>query len=119
MDYWLLSIWIYLIIAILTFLPVIKNILMKVPLNPGGASFDGSEYFSDKAKKRLNAHYSRLDGTLGFWKKRAVIYTSFHYYCVIWTILSAWAVPLLEAISPQVEGSNAKWLLVVRSVINI
>jgi hypothetical protein len=34
---------------------------------------------------------------------------------LVWTILSAWAVPLIGAIAPQVEGSPSKWLLVIIS----
>lgn len=54
-------------------------------------------------------------GTLGFWKNRATLFTRFHYYCICWTILSAWAVPLISAIAPQTEGSPSKWLIVVIS----
>lgn len=114
MDPWLIAILTYSAIALLTLLPTLKVILSKIALHDGGAGFDDSS-FSEDAKKRLIDHYSRLQGTLGFWKKRATIYTSFHYYSVFWTILSAWAVPLIGSIAPQTEGSYSKWLIVLIS----
>jgi hypothetical protein len=113
-DIWSLAIWIYLTASICTLIPALAALFRGVQLNPAGASFDESA-FSPEAKKRLSQHYSRLAGTLGFWKSRAAVYTRFHYYCVIWTILSAWAVPLIGAIAPQVAGSPSKWLLVIIS----
>tara|TARA_R110002074_G_scaffold170431_1_gene332743 strand:- start:1297 stop:1911 length:615 start_codon:yes stop_codon:yes gene_type:complete len=113
--YWLLSIYCYTAFAILTLLPSLDALFWKVPLNPGGISFDKTSAFSTEARTRLSEHYSRLEGTLGFWKKRATFFTRFHYYCFIWTIFSAWAVPLLSAIAPQTNAPASKWLLVVVS----
>jgi hypothetical protein len=61
--------WAYLTLATMTLIPTIKNILIGVKLNPSGASFDDCEHFNEKNRKRLEDHYSRLMGTLGFWKK--------------------------------------------------
>ena len=115
MDIWLLAIWAYLAASIVTLAPSLYALFRGVQLNPAGASFEASTTFSPEAKERLSQHYSRMTGTLGFWKSRATVYVRFHYYCVIWTILSAWAVPLIGAIAPQVEGSPSKWLLVIIS----
>jgi hypothetical protein len=113
-DIWSLAIWAYLAAAIVTLAPALYTLLRGIQLNPSGASFEEST-FSPEAKKRLSQHYSRIIGTLGFWKNRAAVYTRFHYYCIVWTILSAWAVPLISAIAPQVEGSPSKWLVVIIS----
>lgn len=115
MDPWLLSIWLYLTVSVLTLLPTLSALLGRVQPNPGGVSFDKTTAFSPEARLRLSDHLSRLAGTLGFWKNRAASYRRFHYYCIIWTILSAWAVPLIGAIAPQVDGSPSKWLLVIIS----
>jgi hypothetical protein len=115
MDYWILSIYAYIALSLITLLPSIRCFIGKVRLNPGGTSFSESDYFSEPVQKQLEQHFSRIQGTLGFWKKQAVVYTTFHYYCVGWTILSSWAVPLIGAITPQAGGSNAKWLLVAIS----
>lgn len=115
LDHWWLSVWGYMAASTVTLVPTLIAAFGGVKLNPGGVSFDKTGVFSPEAKSRLSDHYSRLAGTLGFWKSRAAFYTRFHYYCIIWTILSAWAVPLIGAIAPQVEGSPSKWLLVLIS----
>lgn len=115
MDYWRASIFMYLAIAILTLLPTLFALFRGVRPNPAGISFDKTTTFSSEVRRRLSEHYSRLEGTLGFWKKRAAIFTRFHYYCVCWTIVSSWAAPLIASIAPQVEGSASKWLLVTVS----
>jgi len=113
-DIYKLMFWSYLFIAISTLLPTIKKLLMGVELNPGGASFEQCRHFSDKNKTLLSDHYSRLMGTLGFWKKRAEVYTSFHYYSITWTIFSAWAVPILASFSPtDASQSDYSKLLIV------
>ena len=113
MDLWSWAIVGYASLAIVTLFPTVLTLVKSVELNPAGVSFEQSDAFSETAKQRLADHYSRLQGTLKFWKKRAALFVRFHYYCVVWTILSAWAVPLIAAAAPQVEGSASKWLLVV------
>lgn len=115
MDYWLISIWVYLSLATATLVPTLIALVAGVRLNPAGISFEQTAAFSEASRTRLAEHYSRLEGTLGFWKNRATSYKRFHYYCVVWTILSAWAVPLLGAITPQFDGSASRWFLVTIS----
>lgn len=117
MDIYEIIFWCYLSLALLTLTPTLTKLLGEVKLNPGGASFGDSPQFNEENQKRLENHYSRLMGTLGFWKKKAEVYTSFHYYCVVWTILSAWAVPIISALSPEASGTNSfsKYLIVLVS----
>ena len=105
----------YLGLAILTLLPVLSAWLRGVDLKPGGAPINASPILSDQARVRLAQHYSRLEGTLRFWKKRATLFTRFHYYCTIWMILSAWAVPLIAVVSRSTQNDAAQWLLVAIS----
>ena len=104
MDNWVWAIAIYLILLIGSFWPVAKAIAKKVELNPGGAGFDESPHFDEENKALLNQHYTRIRGTLGFWKNQASLYKSFHYYCLMWTIPSAVIVPV---ITPFIEAGNA------------
>lgn len=117
MDIYETLFWSYLALATVTLVPTLIKLLLGVKLNPGGASFESALQFSEENRKRLGNHFSRLMGTLGFWKKKAEVYTSFHYYCVIWTILSAWAVPIISALSPETGGaaSFSKYLIVLVS----
>src|ERR1041385_8528086 len=75
----------YVALAVVTFWPVLKAFLGPVPLNPGGASFKDAKHFSEEAKERLEQHFSRIQGTLGFWKKQASKFHRFHIYTVCWT----------------------------------
>ena len=117
MNIYQILFWSYLFLAVATLLPTLKDVTVGVKLNPGGASFDKAPHFSGEGKQRLQDHYTRMMGTLGFWKKRAETYTSFHYYCVIWTILSAWAVPIIASLAPTAasESEYSKLLIVLVS----
>lgn len=106
---WLIAI--YLALAFLTLLPTLQALFSGVKLNAGGASFRESQ-FSDAAKKKLEQHFSRLQGTLAFWKREATRNSRFHYYCLCWTILSSSIMPFLtQAINPSDPAS--KWLLTI------
>jgi hypothetical protein len=117
MNVYQILFWSYLFLAVVTLFPTLKDVMIGVKLNPGGASFENAAHLSPEGKKRLQDHYTRLMGTLGFWKKRAETYMSFHYYCVIWTILSAWAVPIIASLAPaaQAESEYSKLLIVLVS----
>jgi len=108
--WWWIAIWGYLIAALGTLSPTLIALFGAVKLNPAGVSFDGTSRFSPSTRAVLSEHYSRLAGTLGFWKGRAAMYTRFHYY-----LLSSWAVPLVGVIAPQATGTPARWLLVIMS----
>ena len=88
----------------------LKALLSKVAtLNPGGSSFDES-HFSDEAKARLKRHYSRLEGTLGFWKREALKNSHFHNYCLWWTIISSSLMPFLTQ-TIDANDAASKWFL--------
>ena len=105
----------YLAVAVLTLLPVLWVWVFGVNLKPGGTPIEDSPIHSQEARIRLSQHYSRLEGTLLFWKKRATLFTGFHYHCTIWMILSAWAVPLIAVVARSSETDAAQWLLVAIS----
>lgn len=109
MSLWSWLIASYLALALLTLLPTLKALFAQVKLNPGGASFDESS-FSREGKERLNRHYSRMQGTLGFWKREAMRNSHFHYYCLWWTIVSSSLMPFLtQSIDPNDKAST--WFL--------
>ena len=111
-NYWTIAIVLYLIIAFITFIPIIMAILKKVKLNPGGDSFDQSPHFSDSAKDLLNQHFSRIQGTLIFWKNKAERYKRFHLYTLCWTIPISILIPI---IAQYVATSEAKLFLTIIS----
>ncbi|HAU8262567.1 TPA: hypothetical protein I8287_000161 [Kluyvera intermedia] len=112
-DTWLSFTIIYIIFALLTFIPVLKAILKKVKLHDGGAGFEKNLHFNEDEKLRLISHYSRIAGTLGFWKNQALKFKRFHYYVLCWTIPSSVVIPVVvQSIS---ENNNSKLFITVVS----
>lgn len=113
MSSWGIAIWCYAAVAIATFLPTLVAIVRGVKPHPGGDSFDRSPHFSDEAKVRLNQHFGRIAGTLGFWKKQAEIFRRLHYYTLLWTIPASVGIPFLVQ---AIDGSStSKWLVTLVS----
>jgi hypothetical protein len=96
MNPWKIAIISYLIIAVLTFIPVLIAMLKKVKLHPGGDGFAQSPHFSEANRKLLQQHYSRLYGTLIFWKNTAEWHKRFHYYTLCWTIPISIMIPIIS-----------------------
>lgn len=103
MDYWKVGVSLYVLALAVTLLPVLRAILKKVELAPGGAGFNESPHFDEQYKELLEQHYSRIRGTLGYWKNQAELYKSLHYYSLIWTIPSAVIIPVL---TPFISDGN-------------
>lgn len=101
----------YLALAGATLVPALWALLFGVKLNDGGASFRDSA-FSEQAKVRLEQHFSRLQGTLTFWKRKAIQNSRFHYYCLGWTIISSSVMPFLTQAIDEKDPAS-KWLLTV------
>ena len=98
-NVWIFVTIIYLAIALLSFIPVLNAILKKVELHDGGKSFKESNYFTDIEKSRLINHYSRITGTLGFWKNQALKFKRFHYYVLCWTLPTSILIPIITLVS--------------------
>ena len=113
MNPWLIGTLTYSALALATLAPVLVRLVRGVPLHPGGAGFSEAANLSDNAKNRLSQHFSRMQGTLGFWKKQAEIYRYLHYYCLCWTIPSSVIIPFLaQAIT---SDPWSKWLITLVS----
>ena len=111
--YWLIAA--YALLAIGTFIPTAQALFQKVQLLPGGSGFDESPSFSPEAKEQLRQHYSRIAGTLGFWKTHAARHTRFHQYCLAWSVVIGATVPVLvQYVSGSVPAS--KWLITIISL---
>lgn len=106
LDKWEIAIILYIVVALVTFIPTFKALIKKIKLNPGGASFDDSLHFSIQGKTLLNQHYSRIQGTLVFWKNEAEKYKFFHFYCIIWTIPISILIPIITQLIDQTYSSK-------------
>lgn len=106
LDIWHQATVIYLIVAFISFIPIIIAIRNKVELHPGGKSFEDSKYFEPSEKKILEEHYSRIIGTLGFWKNQSLKFKRFHYYVLCWTIPSSVLIPIITQVVSDDNGSK-------------
>jgi len=95
MTPWTTSIICYIGLALVSFVPVVIAMLKKVKLHPGGETFSESPYFTDANKKLLQQHFTRLHGTLVFWKNKAEWHKRFHYYTLFWTIPVSILIPII------------------------
>lgn len=109
---WMFASICYIIIAVGTFIPTFKAIVKRVKLHPGGSGFEDS-MFTSSIKEKLIQHYSRIQGTLIFWKNQAEKYRRFHYYCLCWTIPSSIIIPILTQYTT--EDQYSKLLLTIIS----
>lgn len=92
-------------LILLTFIPVLTALFKKVKLHPGGETFSESPYFSDSNKELLQQHFSRLHGTLIFWKNKAEWHKRFHYYTLCWTIPVSILIPIItQTLDSSVES---------------
>lgn len=117
-DIWHVASIIYLFVAFVTFIPVLRAILRKVKLHPGGKSFEDSHYFSETEKEKLTSHYTRMAGTLGFWKNQALKFKRFHYYVLCWTIPSSVLIPIITQVISEKNGSKL-FLTIISSLTAI
>ena len=113
MNPWFVAILAYTGLGVLTFVPILRAIFGKVEMHDGGSSFDDATVFSEGARGRLSQHFSRIQGTLGFWKKQATIYKRLHYYTLCWTIPSSVVIPFLA--QAMTDDPYSKWLITVVS----
>jgi hypothetical protein len=112
-DPWIIAIVAYVLLAIGSFVPTFFAMVRGVKPHTGGDSFQDSLHFSNEAKSKLSQHFSRIAGTLGFWKKQAEIYRRLHYYILLWSIPATVLIPfLVQAIEP---GNASKWMVTIVS----
>ena len=97
----------YFCVAAMTFIPVLRAMLRKVKLHDGGSSFSQSTHFDDEDTKRLEQNFSRIRGTLVFWKNKAEWNKRFHVYTLSWTIPVSLLVPIVsQSIGQTSDGAN-------------
>ncbi len=111
-DIWVLLIIVYILLSIITFIPTFLAILKKVELHPNGKSFKESDYYSDLNKKKLEQHYSRLNGTLIFWKNQAEKYKRFQHYTLGWIIPVGILIPILIQ---AIDSTSSKFFVTLIS----
>jgi len=77
-----------------TLVPIIWRFLVFQDLFPSGDWFDTSEELIE-FRSRLISHYTRIEGTLKFWKTKAAAHQRLYNAQVLWATLSGVALPVL------------------------
>ena len=112
---WDIAIIAYLFFAFISSIPTLFAILKKVQLNPDGNGYDKSLHFDEQDRQRLIQHYTRINGTLGYWKNQAEKYRRFNNYSLFWTIAISIIIPV---ISQQIgEGHSNLFLTIISTHI--
>ncbi len=112
-NFWLLATFIYIFLAIMTLFPTLKAVFRRIKLHDGGESFETNSHFTSDESQLLTQHFTRIKGTLLFWKNEAEKYRSFHYYCLFWTIPISILIPIT---TQAISGDTAsKFFLTIMS----
>jgi hypothetical protein len=95
-----------------TLAPILFSFLNFGDLNaPGNWFSTASQLGAEKA--RVEDHYSRIQGTLRFWKNKAAAYHRLHLARVYWSLLSAVALPVLV----QHFDRTNKWSVLFMTIL--
>lgn len=118
-DDWLILTIAYVILAFVTFLPVIAAKLRKIEVKKGENRFETyiSSYEAGSKEaletiERLNRNFSRIEGALKYWKKRAEWNRLFHYYTLCWTLLVSITIPVLLTLI-DIESYSKIFMIVI------
>ncbi|GAB2672430.1 hypothetical protein [Nocardia goodfellowii] len=80
--------------TVATAAPIVFSFLNFGELNDPGEWFSSASQLGTE-QSRVLEHYSRIHGTLRFWKNRAAAYHRLHLARVFWSLLSAVLLPVL------------------------
>jgi hypothetical protein len=118
MNSWIAAIIGYVSLALTSFIPVLAAMLKQVKLKPGGDSFKESPHFTSETITLLEQHYTRLQGTLLFWKNQAEWNRRFHYYTLFWTIPVSILIPIISQ-ALDTSATSKLFLTIISSHIAV
>ena len=95
-----------------TTVPIIWGFLGYATLHPPGDWFDSSKELTEY-RTRLVSHYSRISGTLVYWKTKAAAHQRLYYSQVIWASMSGVTLPVLI----QYFEKSSQWPTVFLTIL--
>ncbi len=116
MSSWFFFLAIYGSLAFVTFIPTLKAILKSFNLKEASFSFEDAPHFDREQIGRLEQHYSRLQGTLVFWKNNALKYGTLHFYCIFWVIVGGITTPVLIQAIDIANPTVSKWTVTIVAI---
>ena len=100
-------------VAILgTIIPIIWCFMGFATLLPPGDWFDTSEELA-QYRTRLESHYSRITGTLTYWKTKAAAHQRLYFAQVIWASLTGVTLPVLI----QIFETSTEWPTIFLTIL--
>lgn len=113
-DIWILLFGAVIIGAIITILPIILAFLKKVKLHKVAKWFEEADAFEEQ-KQRLIDHELRMLGTLVYWKNKAASHNRVHTARIIWSLISAVALPVIV----QFYDKTNPWSIAFLTVLTV
>jgi len=102
-GWWQAGVAVLTIAIVATVAPIAFSFLNFGELNDPGDWFQSASQLGAE-QSRVLAHYSRIHGTLRFWKNRAAAYHRLHLARVFWSLLSAVLLPVLIQRFERADG---------------
>ena len=90
------------IAIVATIFPVVLAFLGFGELYNPGEWFDTAEQLGDQ-QKRIIEHYSRIQGTLRFWKSKSAAHYRLHFARIIWSLVAAVSLPVLVQVYDKAD----------------
>lgn len=101
---WGIGVLILCIGILITIVPIIRAFLKKIDLHSVGTWFENANNLGAE-QERLQEHFSRIRGTLVYWKNKAAYYQRLDSARVVWSLISAVTLPVLV----QFYDATDKW----------
>jgi hypothetical protein len=93
-GWWQAGVTVLAISIVITIVPIVLSFLGFAELNDPGEWFDSADQLGGQ-KQRVMAQYTRIKGTLRFWKNKAAAHHRLHLARVIWSLISGVSLPVL------------------------
>lgn len=110
-DPWAVALAILAIGIVATLVPLGQAFLNQVKLDEAPKWIENAAQLGAQ-KKRVTEHYSRLKGTLVYWKNQAAAHHRLHTARIIWSLLSAVLLPVLV----HLYDGSAQWSKIFMTV---
>jgi hypothetical protein len=111
-DWWRAGITALTVSIAVTIVPIVVSFLGISRLNPQERWFDTADYLGPQ-KERVEDHFSRMVGTLMYWKSKAAAHYRLHLARVVWSLASAVSLPVLIQ---RYEPDNA-WSVIFMTML--
>jgi len=105
---------IYILIAILTFLPVLFQLIRTIPKSKNAEAIE-SAGIDEWAAKTLKSRISRDEGALSYWRKYIYFCKGYKYYAAFWITIIGIFIPIVT----QFSGTEENVMVFVKVILTV